>query len=181
MKINKNILITALILVAAVTRLLPHPVNFGPMAAIALFAGAQLGNRKWAMLTILLAAMFSDLLVNAIIYNHFSLSYFVSAGTLSIYACYLLFGLFGGSIKTATIPSVGGKAILSSLIFFLVTNFMVWMGSGMYTPDMAGLMTSYLAALPFLQNALAGDLMYSAALFGAYALVVKAEPAWLKA
>jgi len=181
MKINKNILITALILVAAITRLLPHPVNFGPMAAIALFAGAQLGNRKWAMLTILLAAMFSDLLVNAIIYSYYSLGYFVNGGTLSIYACYLLFGMFGSSIKSVSIPSVGGRAILSSLIFFLVTNFMVWKGSGMYSLDMAGLMTSYLAGLPFLQYTLASDLIYSAALFSAYAYVVKAQPAWLKA
>jgi hypothetical protein len=181
MKINKNILITALILVAAVTRLLPHPVNFGPMAAVALFAGAHLGNRFWAMLTILLAAVFSDLLVNAILYSHYSLSYFVGAGTLSIYACYLLFGLFGSSIQKVGISSVGGRAIASSLIFFLVTNFMVWMGSGMYSPDLAGLMTSYVAALPFLQYSIAGDLMYSAALFGGYSMVVKAEPAWLKA
>lgn len=181
MKINKNILITALILVAAVTRLLPHPVNFGPMAAIALFAGAQFGNKKWAMLTILVAAIFSDLLVNALLYSHYSLSYFVGAGTLSIYACYLLFGLFGSSIKNVSVPSVGGRAIASSLIFFLVTNFMVWMGSGMYTPDFTGLMTSYIAALPFLQYTLAGDLIYSGVLFGAYALVVKTEPAWLKA
>lgn len=180
MKINKTLLIGVLILAAAVTRLLPHPVNFGPMAAIALFAGANFSSRRLALLVILSAALVSDVLVNTLIYSHFSLKYFISAGTLSIYACYLLFGAMGMGIKTPSIKSVGGRAVLTSLIFFLVTNFMVWMGSGMYSPDFSGLMTSYALALPFYQYSLAGDLIYSTVLFGTYAYIQQVQPAWLR-
>lgn len=180
MKINKTLLISILILAAAVTRLLPHPVNFGPMGAIALFAGASFASRRTALLVILSAAVFSDLLVNAVIYDHFSLSYFYSAGTLSIYACYVFFGAMGMGIKTPAVKSVGGRAVLTSLIFFVVTNFMVWIGSGMYSADFSGLMASYIFALPFYHYSLAGDLVYSAVLFGSFAYLKQVQPAWLQ-
>lgn len=180
MKINKTLLISVLILAAAFTRLLPHPVNFGPMAAIALFAGASFASRSTALLVILSAAMVSDILVNAIIYDHFALSYFLSSGTLSIYACYILFGAMGTGIKSPSVKSVGGRAVLTSLVFFLVTNFMVWLGSGMYSPDLTGLIASYLSALPFYQYSLAGDLVYSAVLFGSYAYLKQVQPAWVQ-
>ncbi|MFN3528349.1 MAG: DUF6580 family putative transport protein [Bacteroidia bacterium] len=181
MKINKHILISALILVAVLTRLMPHPVNFGPMAAIALFAGSRMGSRWMAAMAVILAATVSDLLVNALIYDYFSLSYFVQGGTLAIYACYLLFMYMGSGIKQVSIPAVGGRALLSSVIFFAATNLMVWLGSGMYSNDLPGLLQCYTMALPFFQNTIAGDLLYSAALFGTLAYVEKQQPVWLKA
>jgi hypothetical protein len=180
MKINKHILIAALILVAVLTRLMPHPVNFGPMAAIALFAGSRFGSRWMAALAVILAAAVSDLLVNAVLYDYYSLSYFVQGGTLGIYACYLVFMFLGSGIKEVSIPAVGGRALLSSVLFFVFTNLLVWQGSGMYSNDWAGLLQCYTMALPFFQNTLAGDLLYSAALFGTLAYVEKQQPAWLK-
>ena len=72
---------------------------------------------------------------------------------------------------------IGGAALASAILFFVVTNFGVWLSSGMYPPTLAGLAACYVAAIPFFQNTLAGDLFFAALLFGGFALAERALPA----
>ena len=83
-------------------------------------------------------------------------------------------GLFLGPKASAL--RIGSMAFASSVVFFVVTNFAVWAQSGMYARTFTGLVECYTLALPFFQNTLAGDLCFSAVLFGSYALLTKAAP-----
>ncbi len=179
MQTNHTRLLTlgAIIIGLALTRLLPHPVNFSPMAAIALFGGAYLMKNSQKYGIMLLAAILSDVLVNSILYSYYDLGYIIQADTLGIYACYMFFVWMGSSIKTANVKSVGTRSLIASAVFFLVSNLLVWQGSGFYTSDWSGLVACYTAALPFLQNSFAGDLLFSAVTFGGFAYLQKRVPA----
>lgn len=167
----------AIMIGLALTRLLPHPVNFSPMAAIALLGGAHLMTNGQRYGIMLLAAVLSDVLVNSLLYSYNDLSYVIQPDTLAIYACYMVFVWMGSSIKNVNIKSVGGRSILATAVFFLVSNFMVWLGSGFYAADLSGLLASYTAALPFLQNSFLGDLAFSGVAFGGFAYLQKQLPA----
>ncbi len=152
--------LSIIVLVTALTRLLPHPPNVAPVAALALF-GASVFERKWLGLLAPLAAM---LLSDALIGFHGLMPY--------VYGCFAISWVLGLTLlKKPTIITVAGAALLSSVVFFLVTNFGVWFGSTFYPQTSAGLVACYTAALPFFQNTLLGDLAYSGLLFGTYALL----------
>jgi hypothetical protein len=157
--------LVAAIVVAAVLRLVPHPPNFTPIGAMALFSGAYLG-RRWTAF----AATFGALLLSdAILGFHSGMPY--------VYASVALVVVLGWSIQARIEPLwVGLAAATSSVLFFIVTNFGVWLSSGMYPLTPSGLAACYVAAIPFFQNTLAGDLFYSAMLFGGFALLERAVP-----
>src|SRR5665213_47775 len=150
-------LMAFLIGLGVVTRLLPHALGFLPVAASALFAGRMLRIPALAIV-VPVAAMalsglvlgFEDWRVLVVVYAALALP--AVAGILS--------RRWSGIIPTA------GVMVACSLVFFAASNFAVWAFSGMYSLDMAGLTQGYIAALPFLQNTLAGDLFWSAVLFG---------------
>jgi len=156
----------AAILGAAALRLVPHPPNFAPIAAMALFGGAYLGRRSLAFVAPLAAMLLSDLLLGFHPY---------------MWATYLgvaLIVLIGWAVQQRIAPvRVGVAAVASSLLFFLLTNFAVWLQSGFYPPTLAGLTACYVAAIPFFQNTLAGDLFYAALLFGGFAVMERLIPA----
>jgi hypothetical protein len=155
----------AAIVVAAVLRLVPHPPNFTPIGAMALFSGAYLG-RRWTALAAPIGAL---LLSDAILGFHSGMPY--------VYVSVALIVVIGWAIQARIAPlSVGLAAAASSVLFFLVTNFGVWLSSGMYPLAPSGLAACYVAAIPFFQNTLAGDLFYSAMLFGGFALLERAVP-----
>jgi len=168
MQKNKAFLVVSIICIAALSRLIPHPNNFAPLAAIALFAGAQFGNKNLAFLITILAAFLSDILVNAVLYNYTDASYFLSFGTISIYACYLLFTFMGQKMQSITVGSVVSRSLIISIIFFLVTNIMSWPGNPMYSQSIFGMFESLAAGIPFLGNTIVGDLFYNALLFGSF-------------
>ncbi len=178
MQTNNTRLLTigAIMFGMALTRLLPHPVNFTPMAAIAVFGGAQLMHNRHRFGLMLLAALLSDLLVNSLLYNYNDLSYFLEPGTLGIYGCYMFFVWMGTTLKKVNVVGVGSRSILASAVFFIVSNLTLWAGSTFYTQDLTGLMACYIAAIPFIQNSFAGDLIYSGILFGGFALLQKRIP-----
>lgn len=164
----------ALILIAALTRLIPHPPNFSPVEAVALFGGAYFASRWFAVAVPLIAMFMSDLLlglVNGGIY----FEYFASAHFLGVYACIALSAVLGFGLRgRVSGPRVLGYSLLGSAIFFIVTNFAVWLTATPLTGHpacVAGLSTCYVAALPFFQWTLLGTLFYSALLFGGFALL----------
>lgn len=168
--IMKYRLALALIALAALTRLLPHPNNFTPIGAIALF-GAAYFNRQWLMLAVPFAALFlTDLFLNNVIYKELYQGEFTLITSWWIYAAFALVMLAGYGLlgKKVTTIRVLGASLSASGIFFLVTNFSVWLESGMYPTTFTGLSACFAAGIPFLGNTILGDLCFSAAMFGVY-------------
>ena len=153
-----------LIFLAAFTRLIPHPANFAPVMAIALFAGAHSVKKTDAIWIPLLAMFLSDLVIG-----------FHSLQIL-IYALILIVSFLGFYLRNnSSFTKVFGFSLLGSSIFFIVSNFFVWAFSGMYTMNLTGFIECYTLAIPFFQNSLAGDLFYCTALFGGMYLLEKSK------
>jgi hypothetical protein len=153
------------ILIAAALRLVPHPPNFTPIGAIALFGGAYFGRRALAFAAPLGALLLSD----AILGFHSGMPY--------VYGSVALIVLIGWLVaKRMTALTIAAAAVVSSVLFFTVTNFGTWATGELYPPTLAGLAACYVAAIPFFQNTLAGDLVFSALLFGGFALLERRVP-----
>ena len=170
------LLLVGMILLAALSRLLPHPPNFSPVEAIALFGGAHFA-RKWTALWIPLAAMFVSDIALGLLNGGLYADYFLGADFWLVYLCIALSTVLGFALRgRVNVLRVGGYSLVGSLLFFLVTNFGVWAGSGMYPRTGGGLVAAYVAGLPFFQNTVAGTLFYGAALFGAFAWLRRRNP-----
>lgn len=150
------LILLGLIVLVAVARLLPHPPNFSPVMALALFGGAYFASR-WTGLAITGAAMLlSDLALG--------FHPLMWAVYLSFAAVVLLGGLLRDKrdrLGPVFLATVGG-----SLLFFITTNFAHWLMFNTYPHTLEGLVACYVAALPFLQNSLAGNLLFVGLLFG---------------
>lgn len=155
----------------ALTRLLPHPVNVAPMGAIALFSAASFRSNTLRFILPLILTAFTDLLLTLTVNAAYTSpsSYFGSYTTYLMYLSYPLIGLLGlyASKKGQTKQPlrIGAYSLGGSLIFFLLSNFAVWSG-GFYGYSWSGLVSCYVAAIPFFHHSILGDLMYNAALFG---------------
>ena len=155
------------ILGASALRLVPHPPNFTPIGAMALFSGAYLGRRGLVAFAAPLAAM---LLSDAVIGFHTGMGF--------VYASIAAIVVIGWLALQRRSPlRIGAAAVAGSVLFFIVTNFGTWAVSGIYPLTASGLAACYVAAIPFFQNTLAGDLVYCALLFGGFALLERAIPA----
>ena len=154
-------LITALLLIlfAAFSRILPHPANFTPVAAIALFSGTYL-NKKYMLVVPIAAMLLSDLIIG------------FHSGMIWVYGSFVLIGLIGLWLKNhKKIGNIIGAALLSSIIFFIITNFGVWL-TGYYGLTFNGIIECYTMAIPFFRNSLAGDAIYCAVMFGVYEIIL---------
>ena len=150
---------------AAALRLVPHPPNFTPIGAMALFSGAYIGRRPLAFVAPIGALLLSDLLLG---FYH---------GMATVYSATALIVLIGWFVLRRVSPiRVGMAAVASSVLFFLITNFGMWLFSGIYPPTFAGLEACFVAAVPFFQNTLAGDLFYSVLLFGGFRIAETLAP-----
>ena len=171
MKTNTKEIVSvlAIILVAAMIRCVPHPPNFVPTVAIALFAGSHLKNRMVAFLMVGVSMLISDLIlgVHVVMWaTYISLAFIVLLGRVV--------SLTTAKRKISGIQRCASASIAGSTIYFVITNFAVWSSGWMeelYPATIQGLLTCYTAALPFFGNSIVGDLFYTAVLFGAYRLV----------
>jgi hypothetical protein len=153
-----------LVFAAAAARLLPHPANFAPVTAVAIFGGAVL-PRKLAVWVPLAAMLLSDLVIGFYDYRVM----------FAVWASYVLIAF--ASSRWLARPSFAKGALLtalSSLFFFITTNFAVWASSDMYAHTWRGLADCYIMALPFFRNTFLSDALYTAILFGTYALAREA-------
>ncbi|HEX3422013.1 MAG TPA: DUF6580 family putative transport protein [Sphingomicrobium sp.] len=145
------------ILVAAALRLVPHPPNFSPIDAMALFSGAFFGRRSIAFVAPLAALLLSDAVLG---FYH---------GVATVYATVALIVVIGWWLSSRRTPlRIAVAAVASSVTFFVITNFGMWLFSGFYPVTFAGLVSCYTAAVPFFQNTVAGDLFYAVLLFGGF-------------
>ncbi|MCE9501087.1 MAG: hypothetical protein K8R21_11415, partial [Leptospira sp.] len=133
--------IAFMIFIAALSRLIPHPPNFSPIFAVSLFAGATILSRKESIFIPLVAMLISD--------------YFIGFHALMpvVYVLTILMVCAGWSVQRKfSAFRIAGFTVLGSVVFFLVTNFAVWISSGMYSLNLAGILQCYSAAIPFFQN-----------------------------
>jgi hypothetical protein len=99
-------------------------------------------------------------------------------GMIWVYGSFALIVCLGLQLQSRRrLLTIAGAALAGSVLFFALTNFGVWASDGLYPRTIAGLGACYLAAIPFFQNTLAGDLVYTALLFGGFALVENKFPA----
>lgn len=147
----------ALIVFGVSVRLLPHPDNFAPLTALAIFSGS-LFPRRYAAFVPLVAAVLSDIFLG--FYNIIPI----------VWGCYLVIALASNRwLKRPSLLQGFAFTIGSSVFFFVVTNLAVWIFGGMYAHTFAGLSECFTLALPFFRNSLLGDLVYTTSLFGLYA------------
>ena len=170
--------IALMILAVAFCRLVPHPANFAPIGAMALFGAAHYKNKWAAFLVPVLSLWLSDLVVTNILYasyyKTFTLFY---SGFYWVYGAIALTTLLGFLVlKKVNFGTVTGSSLAASLLFFVVTNFGSWPGNALYSQDLNGLIACYVAGIPFFGGTLAGNLFYSAVLFGGFALAQKQFP-----
>lgn len=144
---------------------------------MALFSGAIFQQNRLTILIPFLALWLSDIALNNTVYSYMydSFQWAGHPATWLGFAAIFLIGRFGlGQIRARRVV---GFAILSSVVFFLLTNFISWqLAPGLYTRDFNGLIACYTAGLPFFGGTLAGDLFYSAAIFTAWHYVTKGAP-----
>jgi hypothetical protein len=178
----RTILIFAMIVLAAALRLAPHPWNFTPVGAIALFSGAMVRDRRLAFLVPVLVMFATDLIIG---FNKLS---------PLVYASFLLSVLIGRAVVGArfsasqsqpepsarsrkrAVPRIAGAIFLGALQFFLITNFGVWAFLDSYPRTGTGLAACYIAGLPLFWNTLAGDAVYATVLFGGFFLAERLAP-----
>lgn len=150
-----------LIAFAVTLRVLPHPANFAPVAAVAIFGGAVL-PRRLAVWTPVAAMMVSDLIIG--LHNLIAVTW----------GCYALIALASSYwLRKPSLRRGLALTLSGSLLFFFTTNFAVWIWSGMYTHSWSGLARCFTLALPFFRGTAFGDLLYTGALFGVYFLAVR--------
>ncbi len=163
--IPRTVVILAMIAISAALRIAPHPWNFTPVGAMALFSGAVVRDRRLAFFFPLLALFVGDLFVG------------LHKLMLIVYASFLINVALGLWLRDRrTTPRITLLTFLGALQFFLVTNFGVWAFLDSFPRTFAGLITCYLAGLPLFLNTLAGDALYSSLLFGGFALAERLFP-----
>ena len=151
-----NIVLVLLIVFAAAARFWPHPPNFAPVAAVALFSGVYLGKRA-AILAPIVAMAISDAFLG--FHNLVPITW----GSMA------LVGVIGWWVRERkNAGTIVAGSLAGSALFYVLTNFGAWVVNhgGLYSYDLAGLTRGFINGLPFLRNTVAGDLFYTATFFG---------------
>lgn len=163
---SRAVVIAGMIVVAAVLRIVPHPMNFAPIGAMALFSGAYFSSKRAAALVPLLALAAGDLFTGF----HRLIPWVYASFLVSVAIGFLL-------RRKKSVAHIGAATVGGAVQFFLVTNFALWASAiGSYPKTWTGLEACYVAGLPLLGNTLAGDAFYAALLFGGMALAEKRFP-----
>ena len=172
----KALILIGIIFIASLSRLIPHIPNFSPLGAISLF-GAAFFKEKWkAILVPISATWVSDLFINNIIYSHYNLNFvWFYQGFHWVILSYIFIIFLGRFLlkNSLSIFRLGLGALFSGVIFFIISNFGVWMSGVMYSKDFAGMISCYLAGIPFFKGTILGNFFYVPVLFGTYYLLQK--------
>ena len=154
--------VAILIVLAAITRFIPHPFNFTAIGAMALFSSANFKDKRLAYLMPIAVMFITDLFLGF----HFSI--------LPVYACFAFTVFMGTKIASKqNVANVAITSIASSIVFFLVTNLPFWyLDQHLYSMNLQGTILSYSMALPFFTNQILGDLFFNGVLFSVYHLVI---------
>ncbi len=158
---TKVLLIASIIFLVSLTRLVPHLPNFTPVLALAIFGGAYLPNRIIALSLPILAMFLSDLIIG------------FHSQIYAVYVTIIILSLLGNMIKTKNIKNLAITGFAGSLIFFMITNFSVWLTDRLYPLTIDGLLECYIMAIPFFHNTLISTLLFLGILFFSYTFAEK--------
>lgn len=180
---NKSVafIFIAIIFLGAAYRMVPYTVRpewlGAPQLAIAIFAGAVIKNKKWAFALPLFSMLFSDLLMQGM--HLMNPAYFPGfyEGQFLNYLLIVGITVIGFFINARQGAQVLAASIGAPVLFFLSSNFLVWIGGGGlgHAKTLAGLMLTYSDGLPFLRNSLVGTIIFSVVIFGTYALASRSS------
>jgi hypothetical protein len=188
MKLNKStwLAFALLIIVGAFSRLISYNIaGFAPQMAMALFGGAVIKNKKWAFALPLLSLLFSDAVLELLFQTNLVVRAGLYEGQWQTYLCFALVTLFGFLLRNINWKNVLVFSISGSLLFFITSNFFVWIGGGGFGRPITfnGMLQCYYDGLAFyrdyglikgfIANFILGDLIWSAVLFGGYYLILK--------
>ena len=158
-------ILTLMVFATAFVRLIPHPPNFAPVAAMALFGGAHF-NKKWAAFLVPVTAM---LVTDLFLGFHPTM--------WAVYLSFVLIVTIGMlMIKQKKVTNIFIASVSASVAFFIITNFGVWMSTPYYEKTGAGLAACYTAAIPFFHQTLLSDLFFVAILFGLFEILKAKVP-----
>jgi len=173
---NTLVLPAALLIVAAAfTRLFPHYPNFTAIGAMAIFGGSVVKEKKLSFLLPLGALFLSDVCLQLFT----STKGFYGISQFFVYAAFLIITALAGSMQKRSVANIALAAVWSGAIFFILSNFGVWLSSDFYPKTIAGLGACYWASVPFYKNeffgnfilnSIMGTVFYSAILFGTYSM-----------
>jgi hypothetical protein len=154
----------SLVVAAALVRLAPHPANFTPIGAMAIFAGAAFADRRLALAVPLAALVIGDLATG--------LHVLIPA----VYGSFALNVLLARWLRNRrTVAATATVTLAGAVQFFVTTNFAAWLAFYPHTAE--GLLRCYVAAVPFFRNTLLGDAVFVSLLFGGLAVAERAFPA----
>ncbi|MBU2595267.1 hypothetical protein KJ713_00315 [Patescibacteria group bacterium] len=156
---KEELLAIVLIIFAVASRLLPHPANFAPIAAVGIFSAFVFKNKLLRYGVPIIAMLLSDTIIG----------FYAPLVMLAVYLSFFIATLLGRYLKNHQNLSNGvGVSLLASLQFYLITNLAVFLFTPMYAKNLQGLINCYYLALPFFRNTILGDLVYTGAIFGLY-------------
>ena len=157
----KILLIISVIFLVSLTRIFPHPPNFTPILALAIFGGAYLPNRITAISLPIISMFISDLIIG------------FHSQIFTIYATIILLSILGHLMKTKNFKNFAITGFTGSLIFFIITNFSVWLGGSLYPLTIDGIIQCYIMAIPFFHNTLISTILFLTILFFGYTFAEK--------
>ena len=156
---KNNLIIIFFIILGILTRLIPHPPNFTALGAITIFAGAFIIDKRLSFFIPIITMLISDLI----------LGYEIQ---VSVYISFIIMVRLGNLLKNDKGPNkIIPIAIIGSIVFFIITNFTVFMTSNMYTKDIFGLLQCYTLAIPFFINTILGNIFYTLFMFSTFKIV----------
>jgi len=158
---KNNLIITGFIILGVLTRIIPHPPNFTAIGAVALFAGAFINDKKLSFIIPVFIMMLSDLILG------YSM-------VISVYISFIIMVLLGSLLeKNQNGIRIINTTLIASLVFFLITNFSVFLTSSLYPKNIIGLIECYTLAIPFFMNTIMGNIIYSLIMFYSFNMIQK--------
>jgi hypothetical protein len=188
MKLNKSTWVAFILLIvaAALSRLMVLNVaGFAPQMGMAIFGGAVIKNKKWAFALPLLSLLFSDLVMEVLFQTHVIDRQGFYDGQWAVYLCFAVLTIYGFLMEKINLKNILIFSVSGSLIFFILSNFFVWIGGGGFARPLTfnGMLLCYWDAITyyrdyglikgFIGNSILGELIWSLALFGGYYLINK--------
>lgn len=173
--------LSGVILTAALSRIIPHGWNFTPVGAMALFGAAYYSSRWMAFLVPLVALWLSDIVLNNTIHAAYSEGFWLfHSSMIGVYLAFASVTMVGiVLLKKVQVRSVLLAAVAGALVFWLIVDFSTWLAGGGFVPypkTFSGLLAAYTAGFPFFLNMLLSNLVFGAILFGAFELLRRWVP-----
>ena len=162
MKLNQFIFVSILIIVTALSNIILADIpNFSPIASVALFSGFYFSNKKIALIIPVACMLVSD--------------YFIGFHSYmwAVYLSFVFIAIIGVSMKKAQPKNILLNTLISSALFFFITNTAVWISGSYYTKDLSGLAMCLTMGIPFFKYTLLSSTIFSTVLFGGLEIINK--------